>query len=404
MDIRPVKVEVDAEGKHIVVPKVDPQEEQAEEQVSQEENTSEEVETQENEENEESIDESAESDSNSEEGLREEEQPEISHDEKQDSRRNDEVLSIDDSSVLQYIKEKYEKDYTSLEEVLTEKSPEQNLPENIQKLLDFQKETNGTIEDFVRINKDWSSVGDEEIVREFLKAKKPHLNSSDIEFELESMFSVDEDLDSDTEKRAKEIAKKDFIYQARNHFSGLGDKFKASLESGISRELSEETQQIIDWKQEYDREMLKSQDLAQKQRDKFLEKTDKLFVEEFEGFEFKIADDKVQVFKPSDVKKLKERNLDVSNLLNKFVDKDGFISDIEGYHKAISIASNPDEFAKFFYEQGASDAITGQVNASKNPEDVRQVHQQDESGNDRPKYRSISHEGSQHGKMRLKHY
>jgi hypothetical protein len=48
------------------------------------------------------------------------------------------------------------------------------------------------------------------------------------------------------------------------------------------------------------------------------------------------------------------------------MDDKGLIKDIEGYHKSLSIAMNPDKFAKFFYEQGVSAAVDNVTKKSKN--------------------------------------
>jgi len=54
------------------------------------------------------------------------------------------------------------------------------------------------------------------------------------------------------------------------------------------------------------------------------------------------------------------------NLLNKFMDSNGYISDAEGYHKALAVAMNPEGFAKFFYEQGKSHATDEVMRKTKN--------------------------------------
>ena len=56
------------------------------------------------------------------------------------------------------------------------------------------------------------------------------------------------------------------------------------------------------------------------------------------------------------------------NLLNKFMDTEGYIKDAEGYHKALAVAMNPEGFAKFFYEQGKSQATDDVMRKTKNIE------------------------------------
>jgi hypothetical protein len=86
-------------------------------------------------------------------------------------------------------------------EVKTEKpvehKPEKQLPENIEKLISFMEETGGTVEDYVRINADYSNVDESVLLREYYKTTKPHLNSEEIDFILEDNFSWDEESDED---------------------------------------------------------------------------------------------------------------------------------------------------------------------------------------------------------------
>lgn len=317
-----------------------------------------------------------------------------------------EEIKIDDSSVLEYLRSEYGKEFNSLEELFTSKnevSDNSIEDEAIKKFLEYKKSTGRGMEDFVKLNKDWSTVSDEDIVREFIKSKKPHLNSSEIDFEIESMFSFDEELDSDKEVMRKKIAKKDYTYEARKFFTEMKDKYSASLESRVSESLPKDVEDLVNWKQEYDSQVASQQELAKQQRDLFLEKTDELFNEKFEGFEFKVSEDKVQVFKPSDVEKVKKDNLNVQNLLSKFLDEKGYIKDPVGYHKAIAIASNPDEFARFFYEQGKSDMATDVSKESSNSNmEVRRTH--GTTTGEKPKVRAISNDNSRKGRIRLKNY
>ena len=63
-----------------------------------------------------------------------------------------------------------------------EQSVEQNinLPENIQKVVDFMNETGGTLEDYVRLNADYSNVNETALLREYYRKSKPHLDAEDI--------------------------------------------------------------------------------------------------------------------------------------------------------------------------------------------------------------------------------
>ena len=45
---------------------------------------------------------------------------------------------------------------------------------------------------------------------------------------------------------------------------------------------------------------------------------------------------------------------------------DGLMEDTSGYHRALSIAMNPEKYAKFFYEQGVSDTVSESAAEDKN--------------------------------------
>jgi hypothetical protein len=87
------------------------------------------------------------------------------------------------------------------EAVRDEKILGKKLPENIEKLVTFMEETGGTIEDYTRLNADYSSIDDNTLLKEYYKKAKPHLNEEEIGFIMEDNFDFDEDLDSLKKKR-----------------------------------------------------------------------------------------------------------------------------------------------------------------------------------------------------------
>ena len=54
------------------------------------------------------------------------------------------------------------------------------LPENIEKLVSFMEETGGNINDYVRLNADYSNVDNETLLKEYYKQTKPYLEGDDI--------------------------------------------------------------------------------------------------------------------------------------------------------------------------------------------------------------------------------
>ena len=77
------------------------------------------------------------------------------------------------------------------------------LPENIQKLMDFMEETGGDLSDYVKLNQDYSKLEDKDLLYEYYKQTKPHLNTEEINFLMEDAFSYDEDVDEDRDIRRK---------------------------------------------------------------------------------------------------------------------------------------------------------------------------------------------------------
>ena len=73
------------------------------------------------------------------------------------------------------------------------------LPENIQKLVDFMEETGGDINDYVRLNQDYSSYDDNSILREYYKQTKKHLTDDEISFLMQDSFTIDEEEDDERE-------------------------------------------------------------------------------------------------------------------------------------------------------------------------------------------------------------
>ena len=121
----------------------------------------------------------------------------------------------------------------NIEEAI-EKAEEQGtqLPENIQKVIDFMDETGGSLEDYVELNKDYSKMSDNELLSEYLKQTKPHLNDEERAFVMEDLYSWDEDLDEERDIRRKKLALKEQVANAKNHLDGLKSKYYDEIKAG----------------------------------------------------------------------------------------------------------------------------------------------------------------------------
>jgi hypothetical protein len=237
------------------------------------------------------------------------------------------------------------------------------LPENIQKVVDFMNETGGTLEDYVRLNTDYASLNEDQLLREYYQATNPHLDQEDIDFMLEDKFSYDEDLDDEREIRRKKVERKQALANAKNHLEGLKSKYYEEVKMG-SR-LSPDQQKAVDFFNRYNKESEESAKIAERQTKRFRQESAKVFNDKFEGFDFNVGDKKYR-FNVKDKKGISETQSDINNFIGKFLDKNGEMSDAKGYHKSLFTAMNPDQIAQHFYEQGKADALKDSVAKSKN--------------------------------------
>lgn len=312
-----------------------------------------------------------------------EEQAQDVQEEKQEvEQKLEKPYELDDNSILSYLKDRHNLEVESIDVLKnTGKKEEQSLdlPEDVAKFMEYKKETGRSFEDFAKLQRDWSSVDDNSVIREFIKETQPHLDSDEVDFILSERYGFDEDIDDEKDIKRKKIAYKEELYKARNYFEGLKEKFKAPLESRDA-EISEDYKEALSFYNEY-REQNQQSQKAQEERSRvFKEKTNALFSDEFKGFEFN-AGEKKQVYKPSDINKVKEVQLDINNFFNQHLNEDGSVKDIGAYHKALYAAQNADAIFKFAYEQGRADATGGIVKETKNIDmDVRQNVQTESSG------------------------
>ena len=276
-------------------------------------------------------------------------------------------------------KEKEEEVITISE--VTEEEPEQpvvqeetkyveqqkQLPENIESLVKFMEETGGTVEDYVRINADYSNVDNNTLLREYYRQTRPHLDYEEIKFLMEDNFNYDEDVDEERAIRKKKLAYKEEIAKAKNFLEGLKSKYykEIKLRPGVTQD----QQKAMDFFNRYNEE----QKMVQEQHGRFKQRTDSFFNKEFKGFNFDVGEKKFR-FKVANTTNVAKNQSDLTNLVGKFLDNKGEVKDYAGYHKAIYAAENADTIASHFYEQGKSDAIKEMTAKSKNiTEDARQT-------------------------------
>ena len=232
------------------------------------------------------------------------------------------------------------------------------LPENIEKLVSFMEETGGTIEDYTRLNADYSQVDDITLLKEYYKKEKPYLEGEDVDMLLED-FVIDEDIDEDRDARKKRIAFKEEVAKAKSYLEETKSKYyeEIKLRSGVTQD----QQKATDFFNRYN----KQQETSKQQHAQFKESTKELFNSNFEGFDIKVGETNYK-YNIQNRDKVAESQSNINNLVGKFLDAEGNVTDTKGYHKAMYAADNVDKIASHFYEQGKADAVKEVVNSSKN--------------------------------------
>ena len=246
------------------------------------------------------------------------------------------------------------------------------LPENIQKLVDFMEDTGGDINDYVKLNQDYSKLDDNDVVFEYYKQTKPHLTNDEINFLMEDTFKVDEEEDTDREIKRKKLAFKEQVASARSHLDGQKSRYYEEIKAGSK--LTPEQQKAWDFFNRYNKESEEQQKTLEATKSNFLKKTNQVFNDKFKGFEYNVGDKKYR-FNVKDVNKVKNSQDDIGKFIGKFLDDNNQMSDAAGYHKALYTAMNADAIAKHFYEQGKADAMKTSVAKAKNVSmEPRQAH------------------------------
>ena len=274
----------------------------------------------------------------------------------------------------------------------------QAIPENLQKVVDFMEETGGTLEDYVRLNQDYSSYDDMTILREYYKQTKKHLTDDEITFLIEDSFSYDEEEDEAREVRKKKIALKEQVANAKSHLDGQKSKYYEEVKAG-SR-LTPEQQKAVNFFNRYNKESEENKKIADKQTNTFKLKTQQVFNDKFKGFEYNVGDKKYR-FNVKNAEEIQETQSDINNFVKKFLNENNEMSDAKGYHKSLFTAMNPDAIAKHFYDQGKADAMKDSVAKAKNVSmDPRQSFSNDNTSG--PKYRVLNDDTSPTFKFKIK--
>lgn len=248
------------------------------------------------------------------------------------------------------------------------------LPDNIQKVVDFINETGGSLEDYVKLNTDYASLNEDQLLKEYYQSTRPDLDSEEIDFLLEDKFQWEDEYDDDKDIKRKKLARKEELLKAKKHLEGLKSKYYDEIKAGSK--LNPEQQKAVEFFNRYTKENEEDLKAGEKQKATFLNKTQEVFSDQFKGFEYAVGEKKYR-FNVKNVDEVKSTQSDINNFVKKFLNDKNEMSDAKGYHKSLFTAMNPDAVANHFYEQGKADAIKESMTKAKNVDmDPRGVHEQ----------------------------
>ena len=163
------------------------------------------------------------------------------------------------------------------EAVQTSQDTAVELPENIQKVVDFMNDTGGTLEDYVKINQDYSNTDDSTLLYQYYNQTKSHLSKDEIDFLIEDNFSFDEEVDEPRDIKRKQLAYKEEIAKAKIHLEGLKSKYYEEVKLGSK--LTSDQQKAIEFFNTYNTEQSTQQNLQEKQVAHFNTESKKVFTE-----------------------------------------------------------------------------------------------------------------------------
>ena len=268
---------------------------------------------------------------------------------------------LSEEDVLTFIGNRYGKEINSIDELINARQEAPEMPEDIAAYFKYKKETGRSIEDFVKLQKDYSNANPDSLVKEYLTITEEGLDPEDIDSIMED-YVYDEEVDDDSVIKKARLAKKKIIAKAKRFFKEQQEQYKLPLESRDNSFGNSEEYQAY---KQYVNTAQSQQEEATRKSEWFVKKSDELFNTEFKGFKFNLDQSDIY-FTPGSASELKKAQETPMNFVNKYIDDKGLLTDPEGYHRSLAIAMNPEKFASFFYEQGKSNATEDVMRKTKN--------------------------------------
>lgn len=281
----------------------------------------------------------------------------------QETEAVEQAPKMTEEDVLSFIKDRYDKQISNIDELFAERESTEELPEDVAAYFEYRKKTGRGIQDYAKLNRDFDSMDSDLLLKEFLLETEEGLDLEDVEAMMAD-YNYDEDIDDESDIRKKKVAKKKEIAKAKKYFEEQKKMYKEPLESS-GGEMSEEQSKEIEAYRQYIAEAKTAKEENDRKSEWFDKKSSEVFGNEFKGFEFDIEGN-TYTFSPGDAAELSKAQQTPMNFIGKYLDENGMLNDAKGYHRALAMAMNPDKFAKFFYEQGKADATEDVMRKTKN--------------------------------------
>lgn len=271
--------------------------------------------------------------------------------------------TMDEQQVLSFLQNRYGEEVNSLDELIEKRASSQEIPEDVASYLKYRQETGRSFEDYLKLNQNYDEMEEDDLLRNYLLSTEDGVDQDDVDVLLED-YTFDEDLDDEVDVKRKKVAKKKAVAKAKKYFNSQKEQYAKPLESSGNGLSPAEREEFEAYKKQLNESSSHNEEMKRRS-EWFQQKTNEVLSDDFKGFEFNVGDKKM-VYAPASVNDLKKSNSDITNFIGKFLDEDGLIKDAQGYHRALSVAMNPEKYAQFFYEQGKADAVDNISRKSKN--------------------------------------
>lgn len=236
------------------------------------------------------------------------------------------------------------------------------LDPEVEKYLEYKKETGRGYSDFLETQKDWSAEPKENILLQNLRLENPTLTDKQIERLYQKEYVTSEYADED------EITDKEINIE-RDYQKGLklleSQKEKYKVVKGLDESIPEDFKKAKEFADSYIKQQEENKVAFEQTAKDFQSKTDEVFSSNFEGFKVKVGDEEFSI-KPEDVQETKSTLSDLSNFDKKFFDESGKLKDPQGYYKALHFAMNPEKVAEHFIKIGMAKQLEIEEKESKN--------------------------------------